>query len=175
MKLVVYIATSLDGYIATKEGNIDWLVNYPNPEKSDFGFSIFLSTIDAILMGRKTFETVLGFPEWPYTKPVFVLTNTLKTVPPALVGKVEYLSGNEENAIGLLKERGLRSIYVDGGALIHSLVAKGKVHQLILSRIPVLLGDGIPLFPVHQHQTAFEHENTEVFSNGIVKSSYRKT
>ena len=77
----VYIATSLDGFIADKDGGLDWLMEIPNPDKSDYGFAEFMNTVDALLMGRKTFEIVVSFGQWPYTKPVFVLSNSLKEIP----------------------------------------------------------------------------------------------
>ena len=92
MSNIVYIATSIDGYIAKKDGGLDWLNEVPNPDKSDFGFSNFMDSIDAIIMGRNTFEIVLSFGEWPYNKPVFVLSNTLKTVPDNLKNKAEILN-----------------------------------------------------------------------------------
>jgi len=94
MSNIVYIATSLDGFIARKDGSLDWLMEYPNPEKSDFGFASFLDRIDGIIMGRKTFEVVLGFREWPYTKPVFVLTTSLKEMPAHLRNKAALCQGD---------------------------------------------------------------------------------
>jgi len=81
MPIIVYIATSLDGHIAKKDGSIDWLMEVPNPDNSDYGFSEFIERIDGIIMGRNTFETVVGFDQWPYSKPVFVLSNNLKKPP----------------------------------------------------------------------------------------------
>src|SRR5574341_1529175 len=88
MKTTVYIATSLDGFIARNDGNLDWMNNVENPTNDDYGYSDFISTIDAIVMGRGTFETVLSFPSWPYEKTVFVLSTILKDVPDNLQGKV---------------------------------------------------------------------------------------
>ena len=89
----VYIATSLDGHIATSEGGLDWLNEVPNPEQSDYGFADFMSGIDAIVMGRNTFETVRSFGVWPYERPVFVLSENLPEIPAELAGKAELVGG----------------------------------------------------------------------------------
>ncbi len=173
MNFAVYIATSLDGYIAKEDGGIDWLINFPNPEKSDFGFAVFLEEIDAILMGRKTYETVLGFEDWPYKKPVFVLTNSLNAIPSRLAGKVELIHGDDDQAVATLEAKGFQLIYVDGGGLIQSFLKNDRINRLIVSTIPVLLGTGISLYPKPGRMIPFKHVKTEVFSNGIVKSEYR--
>ncbi|UTB32506.1 MAG: hypothetical protein NKF70_13620 [Methanobacterium sp. ERen5] len=90
----VYIATSLDGFIARSDGGLDWLLNLDDPE-DDYGFADFIEKIDALVIGRKTFETVLNFDEKPYPKPVFVLSTTIQTVPSKLHGKVEVLNGGD--------------------------------------------------------------------------------
>ncbi|MCG8638715.1 MAG: dihydrofolate reductase, partial [Desulfobacterales bacterium] len=95
----VYIAASVDGYIATVDGGVDWLDQYPNPEKSDYGYSDFIRNIDAVVMGRHTFEKVMTFGEWPYDKNVFVLSRFLTTVPDALKGRVELMSGSPEAVV----------------------------------------------------------------------------
>jgi dihydrofolate reductase len=95
MKIVIYAAISLDGYLARKDGGIDWLMDIPNPEKSDFGFSEFMDSVDAIVMGKNTFNKVQSFGTWPQNKPVFVLSNRLRVVPPFLKGKVEIFYGDQ--------------------------------------------------------------------------------
>ena len=99
MRNVIYIATSLDGFIAAKDGSIDWLMEIPNPEGSDFGFAEFFENIDAVVLGRNTFESVLSFGQWPYTKPVFVLSNSLKTVPGHLAEKVSSSHTSDEASV----------------------------------------------------------------------------
>ena len=94
---------SIDGYIAREDGNIDWLMEMPNPDNSDYGFSDFLERIDGIVMGRKTFETASGFSEWPYTKPVFVLSNSLDKVPSNFIEKAEIVKGGLKKIIDILK------------------------------------------------------------------------
>lgn len=120
MKTIVYIAQSLDGFIAKKDGDITWLEEFPNPDGSDFGFSDFMKKIDALLMGRNTYEKVLTFEFWPYEKPVYVISNTIKVVPENLEGKVFIVRGEILEILESLENKGLKSIYVDGGKLIQS-------------------------------------------------------
>ena len=170
----VYIATSLDGFIAKKDGGIDWLLETPNPEGSDFGFSEFMKSVDAIVMGRNTFELVLTFSEWHYTKPVFVLSNTLQSVPNNVTDKAEILSGNPESIIKELNSRGYKNFYIDGGITIQNFLDQELIDELIITRIPILLGDGIPLFAGLTKEQKFEHLNTEVYNNSLVKSHYKR-
>lgn len=172
MANIIYIAASLDGYIARENGSLDWLFELPNPENSDYGFVVFLKRIDGISMGRKTFETVLGFPEWPYTKPVFVWSGTLKDVPERLCKKVEIVSGGLKGILTALNARGMGALYVDGGRTVRTLLQEDRADELIISRVPIVLGAGIPLFPAQGLESRFRHLATEAFSNGIVKSSY---
>ncbi|MBI3125095.1 MAG: dihydrofolate reductase [Ignavibacteriales bacterium] len=170
----VYIATSLDGFIAKKDGGIDWLLETPNPGGSDFGFSEFMKSVDAIVMGRNTFELVLTFSEWHYTKPVFVLSNTLQSVPNNVTDKAEILSGNPESIIKELNSRGYKNLYIDGGITIQKFLDQELIDELIITRIPILLGDGIPLFAGLTKEQKFEHLNTEVYNNSLVKSHYKR-
>jgi dihydrofolate reductase len=174
MKIVIYVALSLDGYIAREDGSIDWLMDIPNPEKSDYGFSDFIESIDAILMGRNTFDKVQSFGVWPYNKPVFVLSNTLTEVPPLLKEKVQILKGEEESILELLSNKGYKNLYVDGGKTIQGYLESELVDEMILSKIPIILGSGIPLFRSLENEQKFEHVKTEVYNNGIIKSHYKK-
>ncbi|KAF0139961.1 MAG: bifunctional deaminase-reductase domain-containing protein [Stygiobacter sp.] len=174
MPNIVYIATSLDGFIAKKDGGIDWLLETPNPEGSDFGFSEFMKSVDAIVMGRNTFELVLTFGKWLYTKPVFVLSNTLQSVPKNVTDRAEILSGNPESIIKELNSRGYKNFYIDGGITIQKFLDQELIDELIITRIPILLGDGIPLFAGLTKEQNFEHLNTEVYNNSLVKSHYKR-
>ena len=102
----VYIATSLDGFIADRDGKLGWLPGLPDPDGGDYGFAEFLGGIDAIVMGRRTFETVLAFGLWPYDKPVFVLSHTLDVVPEDLLGRVEIVRDHPRALVDALRERG---------------------------------------------------------------------
>ncbi|MGE5457859.1 MAG: dihydrofolate reductase family protein [Methanococcaceae archaeon] len=170
----VFIACSLDGYIARKDGNIDWLNDIPNPDKSDFGYGSFIRKIDAVVMGRKTYEKVLTFTHWPYVKPAFVLSNTLKTVPPYLKSKIEIISGDLREAMEMLEARKLNSFYIDGGITIQNFLKEDLIDEMIITRLPVLLGDGLPLFGPMNSELKFKHELTEVLHNTIVQSRYKR-
>jgi dihydrofolate reductase len=172
MSNTVYIATSIDGYIAREDGSIDWLMDLPNPGNSDYGFSVFLERIDGIIMGRKSFETVLGFNVWPYTKPVFVLSNSLAGLPGELSGKAEIIKGELKRIIELLKDRGINNLYIDGGKTIQNFLKEDLIDEMIITRIPILLGSGIPLFDKGNLELKFEHAGTEVYNNMLVRSRY---
>ncbi|MEN8445315.1 MAG: dihydrofolate reductase family protein [Cyanobacteria bacterium J06555_13] len=168
----VYIATSLDGFIATVGGGLDWLHAVPNPDNDDYGYVDFISGIDAIVMGRRTFEKVLTFDAWPYTKPVFVLSNTLSSVPESVSGKAEKASGDPEAIVNQLNEKGYDNLYIDGGHTISSFLAEDLIDEMTITRVPVLLGSGIPLFSQLPHKLTFKHQQTEVLSAELIKSHY---
>lgn len=171
----VYIAKSLDGYIAEKDGGLDWLFAVPNPDDSDLGFLEFIDRIDAIVMGRNTFEVVCGFGgDWPYPKPTFVLSNTLTSVPQEFADKVELLKGPLSDIVGTLKERGLNELYIDGGKTIQSFLGEDMIDEMIISTIPVLLGGGISLFGELVKQQEFDHVATKILIDEIVQSRYRR-
>ena len=123
----VFIATSLDGYIADKNGGIDWLHSTPNPYKIDMGYGEFTSQIDALVMGRITFETVCGFDmDWPYQKPVFVLSNTLTEIPERFKAKVHLVKGSLTEILEQIHQKGLYQLYIDGGATIQSFLKEAR-------------------------------------------------
>lgn len=171
----VYIATSLDGFIATAEGGLDWLYAVPNPDNADYGYADFIKGIDAIVMGRKTFDKVLTFDSWPYTKPVFVLSNTLAQVPEIVKNKVESVRGEIKTIVKQLNAKGYRNLYIDGGRTIHSFLAEDLIDEITITRVPVLLGSGIPLFTQRSNQLTFKHQKTEVLSSALVKSHYSRS
>jgi dihydrofolate reductase len=174
MPNIIYIATSIDGYIAREDGNMDWLMKLPNPEKSDYGFSIFLNRLDAMIMGRKTFETILGFSQWPYVRqiPLFVLTNSLDRLPLGLPVKAEIVNGALTGILNSLNGRGLHSIYIDGGVTIQGFLKEDLIDEMTITRIPVLLGTGIPLFDKNALELEFDHVETKIFNNMLVRSKY---
>jgi dihydrofolate reductase len=174
MRASVFIATSLDGYIARPDGALDWLPS--GSEDEDHGFEPFLHSVDALVMGRKTFETVLGFgPDaWPYgAKPVYVLSSTLREARGAPGAVCEVLRGPVADAARALDRRGVRDAYVDGGQVVTGFLEAGLVHRLVITRIPVLLGAGIPLFGPLSRDLRFAHVATRAFRNGMVQSEYR--
>lgn len=168
----VYIATSLDGFIATSEGGLDWLYDSPNPQHSDYGYAAFMSNIDAIVMGRNTFEKVLTFSPWPYKKPVFLLSNSLKELPQDILGKAEIVSGDIRKLTDRLNGQGYRNLYIDGGAVIQSFLQEDLIDEMIIARIPILLGEGFPLFGKLGQHLKFRHKKTEIYNNIQVKSHY---
>ena len=168
----VYIATSLDGFIATSNGGIDWLMEIPNPDKSDYGFADFIGGIDALVMGRNTFEKVLTFGEWFYKKPVFVLSNSLTEIPKDIADKAEIVKGDIASVIHKLNQQGYKNLYIDGGKVIQSALKEDLIDEMIITRVPVLLGKGIPLFDELQHSLKFKHTKTEIFNETLVKSNY---
>ena len=168
----IYIAQSLDGFIATADGGIEWLEAVPNPEGSDFGYSEFISKIDALLMGRNTFEKVLSFGEWSYTIPVYVLSNTLTTIPEELEGKVFLINGKLEDVISQLSSKGMNNLYIDGGQVISSFLKEDLIDEMIITTVPVLLGSGLSLFGDTGAMKNFSHLSTEVLNDHLVKSHY---
>ncbi len=168
----IYIACSLDGYIATEDGGIEWLMEIPNPEESDFGFVEFISSIDALVMGRNTYEKVLSFGEWPYTKPVFVLSNSLNDVSEELVDKAFIVKGALKNVLNQLKNEGYNNLYIDGGKVIQSFLKEDLIDEMIITSVPVLLGSGIPLFGKLVAKLHFKHIKTEVLNDMLVKNHY---
>ncbi len=174
MAKIVYIATSIDGYIARKDGSINWLTEWPNPDKSDYGFFDFLDSVDGIIMGRNTFETVSAFDEWVYTRPVFVLTNTLTELSGKWADKGEIIKGDLKDILSALNDRGMKSFYIDGGKTIQSFLAQDLIDQMIITQIPILLGSGIPLFADGGLELKFNHTATDIYNGGLVKNSYTR-
>jgi dihydrofolate reductase len=171
---MIYIAASLDNYIATPDGGLDWLYAIPNPGQSDYGFAEFLKQVDAIVMGRNTFETVLGFDSWPYQKPVFVLSRTLAALPEKAAGKAELIRGGPTEVVAALNARGYQNLYIDGGLTVQSFLVADLVDEMIITRVPVLLGGGIPLFGILSKEMKFSLVSTERLNDTLVKSTYRR-
>ena len=169
MRASVFIATSLDGFIARTNGGLDWL---PAGRGEEHGYTAFMATVDTIVMGRLTYETVLTFRPWPYQKPVVVLTSRSLVVPPALAATVETMAGEPSALLSRLTERGVQHVYVDGGKTIQRFLEAGLIQRLIVTRIPVLLGEGIPLFGPLSRDVRLRHIATSQFSSGLVQSEY---
>ena len=171
MRTSVFVGTSLDGFIARANGAFDFL-HAPGGDPEPHGYEEFFATVDALVMGRKTFETVLGFDKWPYgPKPVFVLsTRELAPSPPGAV--VQRMSGSPADILSKLGGRGLDHIYVDGGTTVQAFLQAGLINRLIIARVPVLLGTGISLFGPLQHDIILRHVSTRVYASGLVQSEY---
>jgi len=173
MKACVYIGTSLDGFIARKNGDIDWLVQYANEEAID-AYHAFMKNIDVILIGRGTYEKVLSFPSWPYDKNVFVASNTLKELPDTFNDKVTLVAKPPVQILDHLSQQGFSSVYVDGGKLIQSFLKEDLIDELIISKAPILIGTGIPLFGELTVDLQFTHLRTVIQKNPLVRSYYER-
>ncbi len=176
LKCSVFIATSLDGYIARPDGGIDWLSG-PGDEDSyaeDHGFQAFFDSIDSLVMGRVTFEQVLTFGEWPYgEKKVVVLSHASPNIPEHLSEVVEIMSGEPGEIVQRLAESGYRHAYVDGGVTIQGFLRAGLIDELIITTLPVLIGQGLPLFGGLEQDIHLEHIETRAFKSGLVQSRYQ--
>ena len=175
MRNFAFVATSIDGFIADKDGGIDWLQSVPNPEQSDLGYNDFIEQMDAIIMGRNTFETVCGFDiDWPYKIPVFVLSNSLKEIPIAYAKNAFLVKGSLSEILDQIHKKGHNQLYIDGGATIQSFLKEELVDELIITTIPIVLGDGIPLFSKLNQSVTLELVSSKVFNKHLVQSHYRK-
>lgn len=168
----VFIATSLDGYIARPNGTLDWLLSRDDPTE-DHGYDAFIAGMDCIVMGRGTFESVQQFPEWHYTLPVLVLTNTLKTLPDHLQGKVTLATLSPTEAMAHLATQGHKRAYIDGGQIIQSFLRARLIQTMTITTAPVLLGAGRPLFGSLPTDLPLKHESTTAFPSGLVQSTWR--
>jgi dihydrofolate reductase len=174
MKNAVFIAQSLDGYIAQMDGTINWLTEIPNPEGSDYGYTTFLASIDAIVMGRHTFEQVKEFESWPYGKPVVILSKTLHSVPKKLKDKASVSKATIPALLSSLHRKGYENLYIDGGKTIQSFLQLDLIDEMTITTVPLLLGKGIPLFGLLNQILRFKHEKTQSFQNGLVMSTYTR-
>ena len=171
----VYIATSLDGFIADKNGEIDWLYSIPNPDNDDMGYVEFTNGIDALLMGRTTFETVLGFDvDWPYDKPVFVLSHKLKEIPESHKNKAFLVKGTLTEILDQIHEKGYKKLYVDGGTTIRNFLKEDLIDEIILTTIPILLGGGSSLFSELPNQMSFKLIRTKTYLNQVTQNHYKR-
>ena len=169
MKASVFVGTSVDGFIARADGGLDWL---PADGGEEHGYEAFFASVDALVMGRKTYETVLTFDTWPYgEKPVFVLSSRpLARAPVGVV--VERMSGAPAEIVSQLADRGIRHIYVDGGITIQRFLQAGLIQRLTITRVPVLIGVGIPLFGEVSRDIVLRHVATRQYAGGLVQSEY---
>lgn len=175
MSNMVFIAKSLDGYISDKNGGLDWLHSIPNPEDNDMGYSMFMENIDAIIMGRTTFETVCSFDiDWPYKIPVFVLSRTLKDIGKGYDGKAELINGSLKDIVKEINQKGYNRLYIDGGSTIQGFLKEDLIDELIITTIPILLGGGSVLFSDLPNEMKFKHVDTKMFLNEIVQSHYKR-
>lgn len=172
MANLVYIATSIDGFIATKNNGLEWLERVENPSGSDFGYGAFMESIDALVMGRNTYDVVKEFEPWPYSKPVFVLTHRpLDKVPQGV--NLERIEGSAQSIVTQLKEHGHVKLYIDGGQTINFFLEADLIDEMIISTVPVLLGNGIRLFRESSRvMQDFSINSVKSYDNALIKVHY---
>jgi dihydrofolate reductase len=170
MMVSVFVGTSVDGFIARRNGAFDFL---PADGGEPHGYEEFIASVDALVIGRNTFEVVAAFPEWPYgDKRVVVLSSKALDFSSLRGGVVEQMAGDPAVIISKLAASGVHHVYVDGGITIQSFLRAGLVQRLIITRVPVLIGEGIPLFGVLGHDVQLTHIATQQYASGLVKSEY---
>ena len=178
MKASIYIATTLDGFIARENGELDWLPGSDgevpiDSENEDFGFNAFMKSIDALIMGRNTYELVISTGSWPYgNKRVIVLSNTLRNLADGIPNTVELKSELPNDIYNNLKNSGAKHLYIDGGKTIQGFLNSGLIDEIIITRVPVLIGTGIPLFGPLNNDKKLKHIETQTFKNGFVQTKY---
>ena len=174
-KIKLFIATTIDGFIARENGSLDWLNEIPNPDKLDYGYGDFLAEIDVLIMGRKTYEEILGFGvEWPYyncksfivTSNINYQTNTDNTV---------IINTLDKQLIDIIRSASEKNIWiVGGGQIITEFINNNLIDEMTLSLIPTILGKGIQLFPNSPKETKFDLVNTESFDTGVVNLTFKR-
>ncbi len=174
-KVSVFIATSLDGYIARLDGDVSWLHEAePLPDGEDGGFGEFFASVDVLVMGRGSFEKVLEFDPWPYgTKPVIVLSKSLTKVPEDLRDLVKIDTSAPQEFVDKMSREGYKRIYLDGGKVIQSFLCEGLVDDMVLTTIPVLIGEGRPLFGPLEKDVSVRLIESKSWANGFVQSKYQ--
>jgi dihydrofolate reductase len=171
MKASVFVGTSVDGFIARSNGELDFL---PAGGGEAHGYEEFIASVDTIVLGRKTFETVLGFGgAWHYgDKRVVILSGQPLDLSVVKGGVVEQMSGAPAEIASRLAASGARHLYVDGGITIQRFLRAGLIDRLVITRVPVLIGEGIPLFGSLPHDVRLRHVATRSYSSGLVQSEY---
>ena len=171
MTVSVFIGTSVDGFIARPNGDFDFL---PAGGGEPHGYDEFMASVDALVIGRKTFETVLTLAKWPYgDKRVVVLSSRPVDLSAAREGVVEQMAGPPAEIVSKLAASGAHHLYVDGGITIQGFLRAGLVQRLIITRVPVLIGEGIPLFGALPRDVRLHHVATQHYPSGLVKSEYQ--
>jgi dihydrofolate reductase len=165
----VFVGASVDGFIARPDGGLDWLPASPEPH----GYDEFMASVDTIVIGRNTFETVLTFGEWPYgQKRVVVLSSRPLDLALVRGGVYEHMGGPPEEVAAQLEATGARHLYVDGGITVQRFLRAGLIQRLVVTRVPVLIGEGIPLFGSLPRDVRLRHLATRTFPSGLVQTEY---
>ena len=170
MKLSVFCGVSVDGFLARPDHKLDFL---DAGGQEPHGFEEFYGSVDVLVIGRKTFEVVLGFAKWPYArKPVVVLSSGPLDFSSIKGGVVEQMSGEPAEIAAQLKARGFQHAYIDGGITIQRFLAAGLIDRLVITRVPVLIGAGIPLFGAVPRDISLRHVATRTYKGGLVQTEY---
>jgi dihydrofolate reductase len=171
----VFIATSLDGFIAREDGDLSWLTGHPVPQGEDYGYAAFMDGVGAIVMGRATYDTVRDFPDWPYAVPVVVISRAPEAVvvPDALNDRVRVTAENPAAVLAALGAQGVGRAYIDGGQLIRSCLAAGLIRRMVISVIPVLLGAGRPLWGHGAGDIRLTLADVRHWPTGVAQLDYR--
>jgi dihydrofolate reductase len=173
MKASVYIATTVDGFIARENGSVDWLPTGEGTNSEDYGYHSFMNSVDALVMGRNSYELVRTIGAWPYgDKPVIILTTRDLDIPENISNTVSQISGSPSEIVQRLTEKGYQHLYIDGGKTIQGFISAGLIQTLIITKVPVLIGCGLPLFGALPHDIHLKHLETLHFDNGFVQSQY---
>jgi dihydrofolate reductase len=176
MKCSVFIATSVDGFIAGVDGDIEWLHRPEFDDAMSLGltYSNFISTVDAIVMGRNTFEKALTFDQWYYKgTEVIVLTSRQLEIPSELEGKVREMNGSPVEIVSKLASEGKKHLYIDGGVTIQRFLEAGLIDELTITEIPILLGSGIPLFGNVSKTHLLKLIEVNTSEKGVVQKRYK--
>ncbi|WP_225758813.1 MULTISPECIES: dihydrofolate reductase family protein [Leclercia] len=170
----VFIAVSLDGYIARQDGDIGWLLQRDDPTE-DHGYAAFIADKEWIVMGRGSYEKVLTFEAWHYDRPVLVLSRQLADtpVPEALKGKVQFSRRTPKEVLNDLAAQNVKRVYIDGGQVIQSFLREGLVADMVITTVPVLLGSGKPLFGSLPGDIDLTLLSSRSYASGLVQSHYR--
>ncbi len=173
MKASVFVGASLDGFIARENGDLDWLTGSDESTGANHGFNEFFDTVDVLVMGRNTYEKVLTFDKWYYgSKPVVILTTRPIDIPDRLSVSVEAMNDAPAEIVQRLAARGAKHLYIDGGITIQRFLSAGLINRIIISRLPVLIGKGIPLFGELPHDIKLRHVSTREYAGGMIQSEY---
>jgi len=178
MKASIYIATTLDGFIARQNGALDWLPGSDGKmeagfENEDFGFNAFMDSVDVLVMGRNTYELVLSFGQWPYgNKRAIVLSSSLDKLADDVPSTVALKSCSPNDLYVELQNSGAMHLYIDGGKTIQGFLSAGLIDEIIITRVPILIGIGIPLFGALNKDKKLRHIETQTYNNGFVQSKY---
>lgn len=168
MRATVFVGTSVDGFIARRDGRFDFLPDEPEPH----GYEELMASVDTMVLGRNTFELVMSFGSWPYPKSKRVVVLSSRDVDLPKEQNVEQMSGDPREIVAKLEAKGAKHLYVDGGDTVQRFLRAGMIDRLVITRVPVLIGEGIALFGALPHDVKLRHVGTRTFPSGLVQSEY---